>query len=335
METSLSDQETRFVLGEMIKASSVDVPLLAEFIKAHNIEQNWMHMQLPTGRNMYQCMGALEKILPVHLPSHPNLPSLKRKSVSDASDQQLKRQIVVTPIESAVPPRNIQPRPPPFVPNGFASVQSGAGSPSVTSTGKKRGRPSKADKEAQARANYSRSMEFAPITPAPAPLAPHREYASSPGYEIAPGNPTDQRERKRGRPEGHERSPTSSVYPLASPASTTDTPRGLPEPIEQAGRIESPQGSGERLHANARSPALQQPPSQHPLLPQPQGLQQTNVLPPIQQAAPRILPTYDQYRGPDTTRADPIFPGRDRSRSSFDATTRNTPPGPTPVTNRI
>lgn len=80
METSLSDQETvsplpphpqtgsivggrtssgrvltrvprlqRFLLGEMIKASSVDVPLLAEFIRTHNIEQNWMFMQLPIG----------------------------------------------------------------------------------------------------------------------------------------------------------------------------------------------------------------------------------------------------------------------------------------------
>jgi hypothetical protein len=39
----------RFLLGEMIKASSVDVSLLAEFIKAHNIEQNWMNMQLPIG----------------------------------------------------------------------------------------------------------------------------------------------------------------------------------------------------------------------------------------------------------------------------------------------
>jgi hypothetical protein len=44
----MSDQQ-RFLLGEMIKASSIDVPLLADFIKTHNVEQNWMFMQLPLG----------------------------------------------------------------------------------------------------------------------------------------------------------------------------------------------------------------------------------------------------------------------------------------------
>lgn len=48
----LSDQTflQRFVLGEMIKASSIDVQLLVEFIKNNNVEQNWMHMQLPVGK---------------------------------------------------------------------------------------------------------------------------------------------------------------------------------------------------------------------------------------------------------------------------------------------
>ena len=39
----------RFVLGEMIKASSIDVVYLVEFIRQHDIEQNWLHMQLPIG----------------------------------------------------------------------------------------------------------------------------------------------------------------------------------------------------------------------------------------------------------------------------------------------
>lgn len=70
METSFSDIETvrladippwwtthltrrlpqRFVLGEMIKASSIDVHLLVDFIKNNNVEQNWMYMQLPVGK---------------------------------------------------------------------------------------------------------------------------------------------------------------------------------------------------------------------------------------------------------------------------------------------
>lgn len=34
----------------MIKASTIDVSILAEFIRAQNMEQNWMNMQLPIGR---------------------------------------------------------------------------------------------------------------------------------------------------------------------------------------------------------------------------------------------------------------------------------------------
>ncbi|ORY70082.1 uncharacterized protein BCR38DRAFT_99249 [Pseudomassariella vexata] len=309
METTFSDTETRFVLGEMIKASSIDVPLLAEFIKMHNVEQNWMYMQLPAGRNMYQCIGAVEKMIPVHIPPLPNPEGLKRKSISDLSDQPIKRQAVVGPIEPAIPPRIIQPRPPP--PNGYLATAP-ASSPSVTSTGKKRGRPSKADKEAQARACYSRSIEYPPITPAPQAtsmaLAPQRDYASSPGYEIA-SNPLEQNSKKRARPSASDYSP-AAAYPLASPASTTETPRALPEPIElveQATR--SPRDHPQDLRS-PRQPQLQQPPQ----------------APSMQ--APRHPQAYEQYRGPD-----PIFPDRDRSRSASDHIPREAPAAP-PMTNR-
>lgn len=39
----------RFVLGEMIKVSTMDVSTLVEFIKNHHVEPNWMLMQLPGG----------------------------------------------------------------------------------------------------------------------------------------------------------------------------------------------------------------------------------------------------------------------------------------------
>ncbi|KAI1858311.1 uncharacterized protein JN550_012761 [Neoarthrinium moseri] len=326
METTLSDQETRFVLGEMIKASSVDVPVLAEFIKAHSVEQNWMFMQLPIGRNMYQCMGAVEKILPVHFPQPPNLSTLKRKSIGEQSDQPLKRQAIITPTEPNYPPRNIQPRPPA---NGYAAVP--VSSPSVTSTGKKRGRPSKADKEAQARANYARSTEYAPITPAPlapAVFAPQREYASSPGYEIVT-NPLDAKGKRRSQFGGNEMSPTSGGYPLASPASTTETPRALPEPMEQLRQTQSPRDRGGQPIDSKSSTTRES--MKYPSQAQGQSPPQPNTLPPIQQA-PHPTP---ESRGPDTLRViDPIFPDRDRSRSAFDPVARSTPPAPPAVINR-
>jgi hypothetical protein len=39
----------RFVLGEIIKVSAIDVPTLVDFIRTHQIEPNWMLMQLPGG----------------------------------------------------------------------------------------------------------------------------------------------------------------------------------------------------------------------------------------------------------------------------------------------
>lgn len=39
----------RFVLAEMIKVSHIDVGTLVEFAKHHNLDPNWMQMQLPSG----------------------------------------------------------------------------------------------------------------------------------------------------------------------------------------------------------------------------------------------------------------------------------------------
>ena len=181
---------------------------------------------------MSQCIGVVGKMLPVQ---PPNLPNLKRKSFSDPNDQPMKRQVIrqITPFEStAAPVRNIQPRPPQ---NGYQSATQASGSPSTTATGKKRGRPSKADKEAQARANSSRAAEYANIVPAPlAPMAsaPPREYASSPGYEIA-SNSAELKAKRQVRADGSDSSPAGGGYPLPSPASAVETPRAFPEPHEQ------------------------------------------------------------------------------------------------------
>ncbi|CAJ2507018.1 Uu.00g082040.m01.CDS01 [Anthostomella pinea] len=340
MDTTFSDDEKRFVLGEMIKVSTIDVTTLIDFIRAHQIEPNWMSMQLPGGRNMNQCLGAVDNMFQVRFPP-PNLIRFKRKSLSDLVDQPAKRQAMMAPVESPLAPaRVIQPRPPPPPPNGYrpAPIVITGSSPvttttttSASTTGKKRGRPSKADKEAQAqaRAAYSRPT---PITPAPLPLAPivqQREYATSPGYEIA-SSLADQNSRMRSRP-GPVDSPrqTSGPFPLASPASTTGTPRALPEPLEQVERANlSPRDQQASAPLDSRSPTLhayiqhQEPSPRAHAHPQPR--QQLPV--PIQ-PSPRPLQPYDQYRGPD-----PIFPDRDRNRSMPDPISRNSPPSP--VVNR-
>ncbi|KAI1641054.1 hypothetical protein F4809DRAFT_637178 [Biscogniauxia mediterranea] len=328
MDTTFSDDEKRFVLAEMIKVSTIDVHTLVNFIKAHNVEPNWMSMQLPGGRNMNQCLGAVDNMFQAKFPP-PNLTS-KRKSLSDLVEHSAKRQAIIAPVEPPLAPaRVIQPRPPP--PNGYSPAPSIGNSPAatttMTTTGKKRGRPSKADKEAQAqaRAAYSRPTEYAPITPAPlAPLQPQREFASSPGYEIA----VDQNPRKRPRPNpvGSPRQP-GSMFPLASPVSTTGTPRALPEPLEQVERANlSPHDRGS-VPLDSRSPPLppylqQEPPQAHAHL-------QPRTQPPMPiQPTPRPPQVYDHYRGPD-----PIFPDRDRSRSMPDQIPRENAPA-SPVVNR-
>ncbi|KAI1375891.1 hypothetical protein F4677DRAFT_104573 [Hypoxylon crocopeplum] len=311
MDTTFSDDEKRFVLGEMIKVSTIDVFTLVDFIKAHQVEPNWMSMQLPGGRNMNQCLGAVENMFQTKYPP-PNLTSFKRKSLSDLADHPAKRQAMMAPIEPPVASaRVIQPRPPP---NGYPPAIPVSISPPVTSTGKKRGRPSKADKEAQSRALYSHSRmtEYAPITPAP--LAPigvptHREYISSPGYEIS-SNPSDQKSKKRGLGAIDSPQQGNSSFPLPSPVPATDTPRAFPEPMEQMERATlSPRDRGSVI-LDSRSPPLlphmqQQDSSQgHSLL------QSRAQPPPPFPPSPRTLQVYEPRRS-----IDPIFPDRDRTRN--------------------
>jgi hypothetical protein len=288
---------------------------------------------------MQQCMGAAERVLSIHQPPPPNYFNLKRKSL-EAGEQPLKRQAAVAPIESAHPPRNIQPRP---ISSNFTpaplNMSSSPNTPgTVLVTGKKRGSPSKADKEAQARANSFRTLEYAPITPAPAPappaainIAPQREYISSPSYEVT-SNTSDVKGRKRGKLSGNENSPTAGYYPLASPASVPDT-RGPPEPIDQSSRTESPRDHGGSQPADPRPSSFHQPrqhPSPSPGQSHTAPLQLPNTLPPIQSGS---CPPNEQYRPEQPRVVDPIFPDRDRSRASFDPMTRATPPAP-PLTNR-
>jgi hypothetical protein len=180
----------------------------------------------------------------MHFPP-PTMPSLKRKSFDDISEHMSKRQAVASPTESqpysssrsfgsvqpaSIQPVNIQPRP---SQNGYT------GSPSISSplvptptnssggTGRKRGRPSKADKEAWARQNASQSTGYTPISPAPiAPLpgppAPPQTYSPGPNTaapsaypaptaNAAPATPAGSATETKGKKRGRAQAPTTSA----------------------------------------------------------------------------------------------------------------------------
>ena len=266
-------------------------------------------------------VGTVEKLFPVQFPALPNHTSLKRKSLGGGSEEPTKRQAITTRTEPPLTQRNIQPRPPSA---GYAPSVPASGTPAVTASGKKRGRPSKADKEAQARASYPKNITPAPL--APLVLAPQRTYASSPRYEVSNGC-ADPRVKKHETDSGGAPPTASAAYP-PPPASSTGIPRALPEPMDQVEeRTRSP---SERWPASSgtRSPAVPShrdiPLTQAPRLPQ-QALPQPNT--PLY-AAPRHSPLYSPR---PMSRPDPIFPDRDRNRGVGGHMARKTPPALPPT----
>ncbi|KAG6365146.1 hypothetical protein INS49_006753 [Diaporthe citri] len=200
---AFTEDEKRFVLAEYIKASQVETGQLVEFIKTYNLQADWFAMQLPGGRNMHQCMRAASQLLDREL-QLPSLPNLKRKSVSDFSEHVPKRVASMTPIQYQPRPpplpqplplpqpqpqpsqlhqpvatsRAIQPRPSSDskqpTAEGYGVFQSKSPSNSYgvfqsNPTVRKRGRPSKAEKEAQARANSANYPTSTPVPISPKP----------------------------------------------------------------------------------------------------------------------------------------------------------------------
>ncbi|KAJ9154760.1 hypothetical protein NKR23_g2433 [Pleurostoma richardsiae] len=227
MGSSFTDDEKRFLLAEMIKVSHIDIRALVEFIESFNAQPDWFSMQLPGGRNMNQCFQAAESMFNAPM-QPPPITTLKRKSLSDqAAEQQAapkRLAMMASPIEPpltlAQPPAqrnvNIQPRPSPTsssaAPNGYSVFHSTVSAPANTGpppATRKRGRPSKADKEAwQARTSGFQHINYAPISPAPIAPAPQPRQVSvtasgpppvPPAYRVSPG-PDNTKPKKKGRP---------------------------------------------------------------------------------------------------------------------------------------
>ncbi|KAK3901046.1 hypothetical protein C8A05DRAFT_16717 [Staphylotrichum tortipilum] len=208
MESFFNEAEKRFVLAEMIKLSQLDVNVLVNFVKAHGIQPDWLHMQLPGGRNMSQCLHAAETMFREPMPP-PLISPLKRKSLGDLPDYVSKRQAIASPGEvsprgfapgpglqpaTGPHPINIQPRP-----NGYALAPP-APSPTVSAapynpapTGRRRGRPPKSSQGTWQVSTYQ------PITPAPiAHPGLHVPQAQQP----PPAHPVpDPKSRKKTLPE--------------------------------------------------------------------------------------------------------------------------------------
>ncbi|KAJ4411655.1 hypothetical protein N0V82_008969 [Gnomoniopsis sp. IMI 355080] len=197
---NFTEDEKRFVLAEYIKASQVDTEQLVEFIKKCNLQPDWFSMQLPGGRNMHQCMRAASSMLDTDL-SIPTVPSLKKRKSSDLlQGEQPQKRLASMPhvlyqprppsqSQAQTPPLpqrspqlphqiSIQPRPPPDakqpIAEGYGVFQSKTPSNGYNvfqsnPAGRKRGRPSKAEKEAQARANASSLVSTGPVPISPKP----------------------------------------------------------------------------------------------------------------------------------------------------------------------
>ncbi|GAB1320233.1 hypothetical protein MFIFM68171_10443 [Madurella fahalii] len=213
MESSFTDVEKRFILGEMVKTSHMDVGVLVDFIKSHDVQPDWLSMQLPGGRNMNQCLHAAEIMFNMPMPP-PVISPLKRKSLGDLPDHFSKRQAVASPgdasprglslgaLQPAVGahPVNIQPRP-----NGYGSAPL-APSPSVSAAPynpaptRRRGRPPKSVQNTWQVSTYP-PISPAPIAPSPAPAIAPQPHSpglrAAPAYQAAPQMPSDPKPKKK------------------------------------------------------------------------------------------------------------------------------------------
>lgn len=167
---------------------------------------------------MSQCLRAAEAMFEKHF-SPPVMPVLMPKPVGDINQTAIPPPMERQPYPAArsfqtrnataAQPISIQPRP---SPNGYPAPSPSTSSPPMllpfVMPGRKRGRPSKADREARGRANASQSGGYTPISPAPiapSPAPPTAQNTYSPGpsaapaYQLSPGSAPEPRPKKKAR----------------------------------------------------------------------------------------------------------------------------------------
>ncbi|KAL2270314.1 hypothetical protein VTJ83DRAFT_2498 [Remersonia thermophila] len=232
MASLFSDSERRFILAEMIKLSKLDVSILVEFVKEHRIQPDWMHMQLPVGRNMEQCVHAAEAMLDMPI-QPPIISALKRKSLEEPPEfAAAKRQAMSSgqpsphPLHALVsPPAAIQQRP-----NGSSLASSSASTapisyvpptpPNPAPTRRPRGRPPKQPQPLW--------QAYHPIAPSATPSQPH-----SPGVQAQTQPP-----RRLSAPALPDPTPKRETLPRIAPRPAAGAPASA-EPAAQSPSLPS------------------------------------------------------------------------------------------------
>ncbi|KAL7900873.1 hypothetical protein HDV63DRAFT_295389 [Trichoderma sp. SZMC 28014] len=176
MAASFSLDEKRFVLAEMIKCSTVDVEMLIRFVESNVSDPNWMTMQIPSGRNLEQCMQVTNRS-----PTAPNHRSAMTQNDHLAnSGMNHPRQIAPrtspggqTPGAMPMSPVNMPPWPPA---DGVEDRRAPPYEVSNAPAPRKRGRPSRVDRSTVAPprlANIApRPPQSAPGSNTPRPILP-------------------------------------------------------------------------------------------------------------------------------------------------------------------
>ncbi|KAK4158426.1 hypothetical protein C8A00DRAFT_39398 [Chaetomidium leptoderma] len=335
MESFFDDAEKRSILAEMIKLSQLDVGVLVDFVKAHQIQPDWLHMQLPRGRNMSQCLHAAESMFGMPMPP-PVISSLKRKSLGDLPDyvsDSNKRQAIASPGEmsprafppgpnmqpaSGAHPVNIQPRP-----NGYAPALP-APTPSISSapynpapTGRKRGRPPKSVQNTWQVSTYQH-ITPAPIAPSPvsatAPQPHSPGLRGHPAHQLPAQGLPDPKLRKKALPEIAPR-PAQGV-PSAEPAVRSPA---VPAAEYQTWRDET----SRREHYQVQ--ASEPPPRERPACP---ASTYAQILPRPRSPFPhpRELPRPTSTEPRHVTAASPPSPSEPVKKESQPATTEPVKP---------
>lgn len=151
-------------------------------------QQHQQHQKHQQSQHLQHHEHQLHQKLPLPGP----FPAAKRKTASDQSEHVPKRQ-AVSPAEMNATSytRSIQPRPPPA--NGITSIKPapGAVAPPTQTFPRKRGRPSRADKVAQAQAARLTSSSFPFLAPAGKPPPTGTSLASKPLRMYNYGQPVD------------------------------------------------------------------------------------------------------------------------------------------------
>ncbi|KAK5989186.1 hypothetical protein PT974_10686 [Cladobotryum mycophilum] len=234
---TLTMDEQRFVLAEIIKSSSVDVHKLACFIKSNSVIPDWYDMQLPSGRSMNQCIKFAQS-LSLPTPSNQQHPvSHNEHAVQNITEYSRYPMVTTSPVShhSGLPSiapghHEILPRPA----NGVDEIRTPL-SPAPKSPARKRGRPSRSDLARQTlQPRYP-----TPIAPRPPPAAPgsnappprvilpainraFEPHTSAPLVHPPPSLANGARSKKRRRPNSPPPTPIvnkTSPPPLPPPAS--------------------------------------------------------------------------------------------------------------------